>query len=60
MATVPVKPEGLKELELTPEPLNVPPVVPVIRVFKLMADDAAQTGFGGVHAGFTLATFTVI
>jgi hypothetical protein len=57
---VPVKPLGLKEFELTPLPLKVPPVVPVISGFKFIGDDAPHTGLGGVHAGLTFATFTVI
>lgn len=49
-AMVPDKPLGSKVFPVTPVPLQVPPVVPVTSVFRLIGDAPAQTVVV-VHAG---------
>ena len=46
----PFNPAGLKVLPVTPVPDQVPPVVPVINVFRLMAGSDEHSAGGIVHA----------
>ena len=58
--TLCVPEEGSKEVPLTPVPLQVPPAVPVIKLFKLIEPAVAQIGLGLVHDGFTSGTTVMV
>ena len=45
---------------LTPVPLQVPPPVPVIKLFRFTFPAAAHTGLGLVQAGFTSGTTVIV
>src|SRR5690348_17014578 len=56
----PDKPVGLNTFPVTPVPLQVPPDVPVNKVFRLMVPDASQMAPGDVHAGLTSGVTVIL